>query len=106
MDVLQYPIVTEDIHLEMTRDRILTPVVGLARFEHEGIELGDIEILTLEDLFRQPRLEDLTTRQSGDDVADALLVSDVGGQGRDGLETAIPDVREAFEAMDDDRIHV
>src|SRR5207247_10525676 len=79
--VLDYLIVTEDIHLEMTRDRILTPVVGLARFEHEGIELGDIEILTLEDLLRQQRLEDMTKRHTSDDVAVVLLLSEVGGLG-------------------------
>src|SRR5207244_13532965 len=106
LNVAEYAIVTENVHLEVTRDRIRTPVVGFARLEHEGVQPGDIEILTLEDLFRQARLEELTTRESGDDVADALLVSEVGGQGVDGLETAIADVGEALEAIDEDRIHV
>ena len=106
LDVVEHPVAAEDVHVEMTRDRILTPVVGLARFEDEGVQLADIEILTLEDLFSEPRLEELTARESGDDVADPLLVSEVGGQRVNGLETAIADVGEALEAVDEDLLHV
>src|SRR5260370_13098500 len=106
LDVAEYLIPAEDVHLEMTRNRILTPVVGLARFEHEGVQLADIEVLALEEFFRKPRLEELTARESGDDVADPFLVSEVGGQRVDGLETAIADVGEALEAIDEDLIHV
>src|SRR5205085_2478359 len=59
LNVAEYAVITENVHLEVTRDRILTPVVGFACLEHESVQLGNIEILTLEDLFRQSRLEEL-----------------------------------------------
>ena len=106
LNVAEHAIVAEDVDLEMTRDRILPPVVGFARLEHEVVQLGDVEILTLEDLFGQARLEKLTTRQSRHDVADAFLGGEVRGQRVDRLKAAIADVGEALEAVDKDLVHV
>ena len=90
----------------MARNSVLAPVVFLARFQDEGIELVGAEILALEDVGGQARLEELPARQSGDDVADLFLLREVHCQGVDRLEAAVAHVGEAFQAVDEDIVHV
>ena len=59
LDVAEHAVITEDVHLEVTRDRILAPVIGLTCLQDEVVQLGNIEIVSGEDFFRQARLEKL-----------------------------------------------
>ena len=88
-----------------SRDTRLAAVVRLARLEHRRVDTFRIVDVRREDVAGQPGLEELAARQAGDDVADPPFARDVHAERVDRLEAAVADVREARQAVAEDRVH-
>src|SRR5438128_1380117 len=59
LDIIEYTLTPEDVHVQITGDCVLTLVVRLAGFQHESVELVDTEVLALKYILREASLEEL-----------------------------------------------
>ncbi|TIT53203.1 MAG: hypothetical protein E5W72_07580 [Mesorhizobium sp.] len=81
-------------------------MILLARLGDERVQTGRIVVVPLEDLLGQARLKELAAGQPRHDVSDPSFAGDVCGQGVDRLEATVADVREPFQAVDEDLVHM
>ncbi len=95
----------EGAHVKQFGDRIIDLVVGLPGLQHILVDLVDVVDSVVVHV-GQPGFEQLPPGQTGDDVADTVLLGQVHTEGVDRLEAAVADVGEPVEAVSENLVHV